>query len=109
MHPRCAMRSIRVPTSLTDLESEVRSWISTCVMSRTEWRGVAMHREVGLVTGNDSLRVVWNRLQGRGVEIARLHAEYLWGANRVEKIVFTLVGDVVSAPPPESPRKATAV
>jgi hypothetical protein len=91
LHPRCRSLVLTVPATYAALEEAVRRWISTCVMSRTEVRpGVPIRRENELVTGNSSLRELWDRLlqrmKGQPVEIL---AEYIWGPNRVESINFS--------------------
>src|SRR5262249_21112915 len=86
MHPRCARRIFKVPSTYEDFEEAAKRWISNCVTSRT--RGA--HREQQLVTGNRSLADIWNKiLRYRvGQEVVIL-AEYLWGPNRVESITFS--------------------
>src|SRR5262245_41455206 len=44
LHPRCNRLSIRVPGSYPELETAVRNWIATCVMSRTVVDGAPIRR-----------------------------------------------------------------
>src|SRR5262245_33087444 len=98
MHPRCRSLTLVVPPTYPELEEEVRRWVSTCVSSRTEVRpGVPIRRERELVTGNASLRDIWERIlrhrTGQRVEII---AEYVWGPYREEAIKFS----TTATPPP---------
>jgi Family of unknown function (DUF5995) len=106
LHPRCRSLVLTVPDSYAALEEAVRRWISTCVMSRTEVRpGVPIRRERELVTGNPSLRSIWDRIlqhmKGQRVEIV---AEYVWGPDRVESINFS-----TPTPPPPPRRRCLPV
>lgn len=97
LQPRCYSLVLKIPSAFQELEEAVKKWIATCVQSRTEVRGVPVHREHKLVTGNPSLLDIWNRiLRSRVGQEAMLLAEYVWGANRAESIRFS----TTALPPP---------
>jgi hypothetical protein len=100
LHPRCYSLVVTVPATYAALEEAVRRWISTCVMSRTQVRpGVPIRRERTLVTGNPSLRNIWDRvLRHRTGQRVEIRAEYIWGRDREEAINFS-----TPAPPPPPP------
>jgi hypothetical protein len=101
MHPRCPKKEFTAPQTYEELESIVRRWISTCVMSRTKVRGVPVRREQVLVNGNPTLKKIWDDVlqyyKGRKVVIM---AQYVWLRGGVEKIVFS----TPMPPPPPQPK-----
>lgn len=100
MHPRCKALELAIPGTRQELEDAVKRWIATCVQSRTQIGGVAVHRERGLVDGNASLLDIWNRiLRHRVGQKVLITAEYIWGPNRVETIRFS----TTATPPPPPP------
>ncbi len=104
LQPRCYSLMLTMPPSYAALEEEVRRWISTCVMSRTQVSpGVSIRRERPLVIGNPSLQDIWNRiLQHRKGQRIEIKADYVWGPYREEAINFS----TTALPPPPAPRPA---
>lgn len=95
MNPRCTSRMFKVPSTYQEFEARIKTWISTCVTSRTG----GAHREQRLVTGNQSLKGIWDKiLRYRVGQEVPILAEYIWGPNRVESVIFS-----TSAPPPPPP------
>jgi hypothetical protein len=87
--PRCYSYVATVPTRYEDFESQIKKWISTCVMSRTQIHGAPIRRERELIAGNASLRRVWESVKALKGERVSITAEYLWNNFRVEEIQFS--------------------
>lgn len=112
LQPRCSSHLFTIPGSLGELEQAVKGWISTCVRSRTEVRGVPAHREYELVTGNQSLLDIWtNILRHRVGQRIEIRADYVWSQNRVESVRFSTLALPPTRPtprptqPPPGPRQ----
>jgi hypothetical protein len=114
LRPRCYSLTLTTPATYDALEEAVRRWISACVMSRTETRpGVPIRRERELVTGNPTLRRIWDQaLQYMKGKRVKINADYIWGKNREESIKFSTTASPPPPPPPPlrppAPAKARA-
>jgi len=78
---RCRHHLMRVPSTFTEFEAELKQWIASCVASRTKGAsGLPVRREQKLVEGNPSVKDLWSKLgpyHGTG-EFVRIEALYSW-------------------------------